>query len=120
MIKPRIARDVDSVRLAIQELVEFGDKLIQLSEDEERAILGTRISEKRATLLPPYLGPIWTGLRISWLTEEQYPGVNGAQRASRGILEIFESLYHRVADPIFESEVFVAFICIWTNLEEKG
>ena len=78
------------------------------------------LSGKPATLSPSYLSPLWTGLRISWLTEEQNPGVNGCQRASRGILEIFESLYHRVADPIFESEVFVAFICIWTNLEEKG
>ena len=41
MIEPRISRDVDFVRLAIQELVEFGDKLIQLSEDEEGAILWT-------------------------------------------------------------------------------
>ena len=35
-----MTRDVYSVCLAIQELVEFGDKLIQLSKDEERAILG--------------------------------------------------------------------------------
>ncbi len=118
MIEPRIPGDVDFVRLAIQELVEFGDKLVQLSEDEERAILGTRMSEKLATILPSYLSPLWTTLRISWLTEEQNPGVNGGQRASRGILEIFESLYHRVADPICESEVFVALICLWTNLGE--
>lgn len=35
-------------------------------------------------------------------------------------MEIFKSLYHRVADPIFEPEVFVAFIWLWANLEEKG
>ena len=65
-------RNVDSVRLAIQELVELGDKLIQLSKDEERAILRTRISKKLANLSPSYLGPLWTGtqLLISWLTEE--------------------------------------------------
>ena len=55
MTEPRSPSDFDFIRLAIQELVEFGDKLIQLSEDEERAILRTRISEKPAalfTLLP--------------------------------------------------------------------
>ena len=54
---------------------------------------------------------------ISWLTEEQHPGVNGDQRARRGILEDLESLYQRVADPIFESEVFVALIWLWASLE---
>lgn len=115
-------RDVDFVCLAIQELVEFGDKLIQLSKDEERAILGTRISEKLATVSPSYLSPRWTGsqLLISWLAEQQNPRVHGEHGANRGILEIFKSLYHRVADTIFESEVLVAFIWLWANLEERG
>ena len=60
MIELRVPRDVDFVCLAIQELVELGDKLIQLSKDEERAILGIRISEKLATLAPSYLSPRWT------------------------------------------------------------
>jgi hypothetical protein len=65
-------RYVDSVRLAIQELVEFGDKLVQLPKDEERAILGARISTNIATLLFPYLSPLWAGaqLLISWSAEE--------------------------------------------------
>ena len=45
MVEPGISRDVDIVCLTIQELVEFGNKLIQLSEGEERTILGSRMSE---------------------------------------------------------------------------
>ena len=53
------------------------------------------------------------------MTEQQNTGVNGGHRAGRGILEGLESLYHRVADPIFEPEVFVALIWLRANLEGK-
>jgi len=116
-----MSRDVDSVRLAIQELVEFGDKLIQLPKDEKRAILVVCISDKFTILLPSYLGPRWAGteLLISWLTEEQNARVNGEHRANRGILEVFESLDYRVANAIFESEVFVTLVWLRANLEGK-
>jgi hypothetical protein len=41
------------------------------------------------------------------------------QGARRGILEDLESLYHRVANTIFESEVFVALVWLRADLEEK-
>ena len=74
-----------------------------------------------ATSLPSYLRPVWTGflLRIFIVTEEQNPGINGGQRANRGILEVLESLYHRVADPIFVSEVFATLIWLRASLEGK-
>jgi hypothetical protein len=74
-----------------------------------------------ATSLPSHLSPIWTValLFISWPTEEQNPRLYGEHRANRGILEGLESLYHRVTDPIFESEVFVALIWLWAGLGGK-
>ena len=56
---------------------------------------------------------------ICIVTEEQNPGINGGHRASRGVLEVLESLYHRVADSIFVSEVFAALIWLRTSLEGK-
>ena len=116
-----MSRYIDIVCLTIQEPIEFGDKLIQLSEGEERAILGSRISERFDILLSPYLGPRRTGcqLRISRLTEEQNARIDGEQGASRGILEVLESLHDRVADTIVKSEVFVALVWLRADLEEK-
>jgi len=116
-----MSRDVDSVCLAIQELVEFRDQLIQLSKDEEGTILESRISERFDTLLFSYLDPWRSGrqLVVSRMTEEQKAGIDGGQRATRGILEGFESLDDRVANPIFESEVFVALEWLWANLEKS-
>ena len=113
------SRDVDIVCLTLQELVEFGHKLIQLSESEERTILGRRISEMFDNLLFPYLSPRRTSLRISRLTEEQNAWWDGGQGGLRGLLEGLESLYDRVANTIVESEVFVALVWLRADLEEK-
>ena len=116
-----MSRDVDSFRLAIQELVEFRDQLIQLSKGEEGTILESRISEKFDTLLFSYLGPCRSGLQliIPRVTEEQNAGIDGDQRARRGILEVLESLDDRVTNPIFVAEVFVALERLWANLEKS-
>ena len=120
MVEIGMSRDIDSVCLAIQELVEFRDQLIQLSKDEEGTILESRISERLDTLLFSYLGPCWSiRLIVPRMTEEQNAGIDGGQRATRGILEGLESLDDRVANPIFESEVFVALVWLWANLEKS-
>ena len=115
-----MSRDVDVVRLTIQEPVEFGDKLLQVSEGEERTILGSRISQMFDILLSAYLSPRWTLLRVSFLLEKQNAWIDGEHGASRGFLKGLESLYDRVANTIRESEMFVALAWLWTDLGEKG
>ena len=120
-----MSRDVDSVCLTIQELVEFGDELVELSKGEDGTILGSRVNERLGPISCSscsYLSPRRTVslLLISRLTEEQNARIDGKHGAGRGILEDLETLYDRVANPIFEPKVFVALVWFRAGLEEKG